>query len=68
MSTTPDDLVTPDPLHVVRWHDPLIDQLGYDPRSRYVEQFWLGVLGPSTTLLIRHLADALDGFEPTLKQ
>lgn len=52
--------VDPDPLHVVRWHDPLIDQLGHDPRSRYVETYWLGVLGPSTTLLLRHLADALD--------
>ncbi|MEM8708842.1 MAG: hypothetical protein AAGE98_20430 [Actinomycetota bacterium] len=48
------------PLHVLRWHDPLIDQLGHDPRSRYVERFWLGVLGPSTTLLLRVLADALD--------
>lgn len=48
------------PLHVVRWHDPLIDQLGHDPRSRYVERFWLGILGPSTTLLLRRLADALD--------
>ncbi|HEY5274258.1 MAG TPA: hypothetical protein VIJ34_13625 [Acidimicrobiales bacterium] len=28
---------------------------GYDARSTYVEQFWLPVLGPSTTLLIRHL-------------
>jgi hypothetical protein len=28
---------------------------GYDARSSYVEQFWLPVLGPSTTLLIRHL-------------
>ena len=64
MSITPahhaDDTVDPDPLHVVRWHDPLIDQLGHDPRSRYVERFWLGVLGPSTTLLLRHLAEALD--------
>lgn len=60
--STPSDVssVDPDPLHVVRWHDPLIDQLGHDPRSRYVETFWLGVLGPSTTLLLRHLADALD--------
>ncbi|MEM9200832.1 MAG: hypothetical protein AAGC53_04205 [Actinomycetota bacterium] len=55
-SSTP----APDPLHLLRWHDPLIDQLGHDPRSRYVEQFWLGVLGPSTTLLLRHFADALD--------
>ena len=61
MSITSDPVhPDPDPLHVLRWHDPLIDQLGHDPRSRYVETFWLGVLGPSTTLLLRHLADALD--------
>ena len=32
---------------------PLIDRLGHDPRSRYVERFWLGILGPSTTLVLR---------------
>ncbi len=47
-------------LHIRRWHDPLIDQLGYDPRSRYVERYWLGILGPSTTLLLRTFADALE--------
>ena len=32
MSTTTDhlDQVDTDPLHIVRWHDPLIDQLGDD--------------------------------------
>ena len=33
-------------LHVLPWVDPVIDQVGYDPRSRYVERFWLGILGP----------------------
>ena len=47
-------------LHIERWSDPLIDRLGHDPRSRYVERFWLGILGPSTTLLLRLCADALD--------
>lgn len=47
-------------LHIRRWHDPLIDQLGHDARSRYVERFWLGILGPSTTLLLRALTDELD--------
>ena len=45
---------------MLRWHDPLIDRLGHDPRSRYVERFWLGILGPSTTLVLREFADALD--------
>ena len=48
------------PLHVLRWHDPLIDRLGHDPRSRYVERLWLEILGPSTTLVLRVLADALE--------
>ncbi len=52
---------------VVPWPDPVIDQLGHDPRSPYVERFWLGLLGPSTTLLLRQFAERLDddpdGFE-----
>jgi len=47
--------------------DPLIDELGLDPRSTYVEQFWLGILGPSTTWLLRRLVEGLerapDGFD-----
>ena len=31
------------------WLDPVIDELGHDPRSAYVETFWLPVLGPPTT-------------------
>lgn len=54
-------------LSVVGWPDPVLDQLGHDPRSAYVERFWLPVLGPSCLLLIRRLAAELerrpDGFE-----
>jgi len=47
---SPSDTTVPQPpLHALRWHDPLIDRLGHDPRTRYVERFWLGILGPSTT-------------------
>ena len=38
-----------DTLHVRPWPDAVIDAVGHDPRSTYVERFWLGVLGPSTT-------------------
>jgi len=55
--TRPTDLSS---LEIRRWHDPQIDRLGHDPRSRYAERNWLGILGPSTTLLLRLLADALD--------
>jgi hypothetical protein len=46
---------------VVRpWLDPLIDTLGHDPRSLYVETFWLPTLGPTALLLLRHLAAQFD--------
>lgn len=48
-------------LFVVPWVDAVIDRVGHDPRSAYVETFWLGVLGPSTTWLVRRLAAGFDG-------
>jgi hypothetical protein len=50
----------PTTLTVKPWPDALIDTLGYDPRSRYVETFWLPTLGPTALLLLRHLADRFD--------
>jgi len=47
-------------LNVRPWVDPIVDELGHDPRSHYVERYWLGVLGPSTTLLMRRLAQGFD--------
>jgi hypothetical protein len=47
-------------LTVVPWPDTVIDRVGYDPRTVYVERFWLGILGPSATWLVRHLVDRLD--------
>lgn len=49
-----------DRLHLTAWSDPLIDRLGHDPRSAYVEQFWLGILGPSTVWLLRYCVSALE--------
>jgi hypothetical protein len=58
----PRDIPTDTPtLLVTPWADPVIDQVGYDPRAIYVERFWLGILGPSATWLVRHLVDRLDG-------
>jgi hypothetical protein len=42
------------------WTDPVLDVLGHDPRSWYVETFWLPTLGPTCVLLMRHLADRFD--------
>ena len=50
----------PATLVVLPWADPVVDPIGHDPRSRYVELFWLGILGPTATLLLRRLADGLD--------
>lgn len=47
-------------LTVTPWPDTVIDTVGLDPRSDYVERYWLGVLGPSTTWLLRHLVDGLE--------
>ena len=52
--------------------DPLVDRHGYDPRSSYVELFWLGVLGPSSVWLLRRLATGFDawpdGFELDVRE
>lgn len=54
-------------LQIRPWPDIVIDEVGHDPRSPYVEQFWLGLLGPSSTWLLRRLAAGLEaspaGFE-----
>lgn len=54
-------------LTVRPWPDPVIDAVGHDPRSPYVERFWLGVLGPTATWLMRRLVAGLEdspaGFE-----
>lgn len=47
-------------MSILPWYDPIVDDDGHDPRSRYVETFWLGVLGPTATWLIRRLASELD--------
>ncbi len=50
----------PATITVKPWLDPVVDVLGHDPRSRYVETFWLPTLGPTAVLLLRHLADRFD--------
>jgi hypothetical protein len=54
-------------LAIRAWPDPVIDAVGHDVRSAYVERFWLGLLGPTATWLLRRLASGLEdnpgGFE-----
>ena len=42
------------------WRDVNIESLGFDPRSSYVEQFWLPFLGPSTVFLARRITQRLE--------
>jgi hypothetical protein len=42
------------------WIDPLVDQRGHDPRSTYVERYWLGVIGPTATWIMRRFAEGFD--------
>ena len=51
---------TTETLTIRPWADEVVDRLGFDPRSPYVELFWLGILGPSTTWLLRRLAAGFD--------
>ena len=41
------------------WEDPTVDEDGFDPRSRYVETFWLSTLGPTAAWLLRRLVAVL---------
>ena len=50
----------PEILHVSPWPDQVVDTLGFDARSAYVEDFWLSVLGPSTVWFLRRLAAGFD--------
>lgn len=53
------DLTAPD-IWIEPWRDPVIDDLSHDPKSPYVERFWLGILGPSATWLLRSISYGFD--------
>lgn len=71
-STIIDPTLDEPTLVIVPWHDDVVDPIGYDPRSPYVEMFWLNVLGPTATWLLRRVVDGLDhypgGYELDLEQ
>lgn len=48
------------PIRFTSWRDVNIESLGYDPRSSYVEKFWLPFLGPSTVFMIRRVTELLE--------
>ena len=47
-----------DLIPVVAWHDPAVAH-GFDPAGRYVETYWLPLLGPSSTWALRRIAGSL---------
>jgi hypothetical protein len=49
-------------LIVLPWHDPVVEAVGYDARGPYVELFWLGILGPTATWVLRRLVTGLDAY------
>ena len=59
-------------LVVVPWTDDVVDPVGFDPRSQYVELFWLNVLGPTATWLVRRMVTGFDeypgGYELDLRE
>lgn len=62
--TSPSAVPAPAPrtLIVRPWIDPLVDAVGHPPDGLYVELFWLGILGPTTTWLVRRIASGLDSY------
>ncbi len=61
----PAAVVSAEVIKLIPWLDHRADAFGHDPRSSYVEQFWLGTLGPSTTWFLRHCVSLLDDVEST---
>ncbi len=58
---------TREPLRVLLarpWDDPSLRRRGHDPRSAYVERFWVAILGPSAVWFLRLLAREFDELAP----
>ncbi len=59
MTDVPETIAFGRRIRVTRWVDAAGEGSGHDARSEYVERYWLPILGPSTTCLLRHLAERL---------
>lgn len=53
------NIVTPT-LEIESWNDPVVDELGHDPRSDYANTFWLPILGPSAMAVARKLMEHIE--------
>ncbi len=61
MTSIPDPWADASHILITPWLDPVVDERGHDPRSSYVERFWLPTIGPSSLWLIRYLAGNIEG-------
>jgi hypothetical protein len=62
MHTSPAFAPVESTVMVVPWHDPVVDPIGHDVRSTYVEYFWLNILGPTALWSLRRLVHGLDRY------
>lgn len=47
---------------ISEWVDPVVTASGFDACSEYVETYWLGIIGPSASWVIRFLSRELEIF------
>ena len=47
-------------IRIAAWPDHVTAEFGHDPRSAYVERFWLSIVGPSALWLLRTFAYGFD--------
>lgn len=59
MSPTP-TITSNSIINIVAWKDELVDAKGFAVNDPYVEMFWLPILGPTATWLLRRLAAGLE--------
>lgn len=58
------DSLTHHQLSILHWHDVHVETAGFAIDDPYVEMFWLPILGPTATWLLRRLAAGLI-YQPT---
>ncbi len=64
MTNTADHPTSPvavlaDSVMVIPWEDPVVERYGVEVHSEYVARFWLSVLGPTATWILRLMAGGL---------
>ena len=61
MHETEPETDTPNGTVTIRpWIDAIVDARGHDPRSTYVERYWVATIEPSAAWIMRRFADEFD--------